>query len=201
MIRFSISEGAREAQGLGLGLSIVDRIARVLRLEIRIFSNKGKGTRFSVILPVSNASELAEPVKASAEARAGVALTGLTVYCLDNDARILDGMQLVIERWGCRVHGFASLAAIEEAPRTIPAPDLVLADYHLDGENGLDAIRQLRAIFGDGMPAVLVTADRSSEVRAAAEALDVPVLNKPVKPAALRSLMTRMSKLTPAAAE
>lgn len=196
-----LDEGAREAQGLGLGLSIVDRIARVLRLEIRIFSNKGKGTRFSVILPVSNASEPAEPVKASAEARAGVALTGLTVYCLDNDARILDGMQLVIERWGCRVHGFASLAAIEEAPRTIPAPDLVLADYHLDGENGLDAIRRLRAIFGAGTPAVLVTADRSSEVRAAAEALDVPVLNKPVKPAALRSLMTRMSKLTPAAAE
>jgi CheY-like chemotaxis protein len=149
---------------------------------------------------VSSAVEPVQPVEVSPEARAGVALTGLTVYCIDNDARILDGMRLLIERWGCRVYGFAGVAAIEEARSTLPPPDLVLADYHLDGENGLDAIRRLRAMFGSGMPAVLVTADRSSEVRAASEALDVPVLNKPVKPAALRSLMTRMRKLTLAAA-
>ena len=63
-----LDEGAREAQGLGLGLSIVDRIARVLRLEIQIGSRKGKGTRFSVVLPVTEASE--PPVQLD-EARAG----------------------------------------------------------------------------------------------------------------------------------
>ena len=57
----------------------------------------------------------------------------------------------------------------------IPAPDLVLADYHLDGETGLDVIRKLRKLWGERLPAVLITADRSHEVRAAAEGLDVPV--------------------------
>jgi Na+/proline symporter/signal transduction histidine kinase/ActR/RegA family two-component response regulator len=196
-----LEEGAREAQGLGLGLSIVDRIARVLRLEIRIFSDKGKGTRFSVILPVSAAAEPGQPAETKPEARAIVALNGLVVFCLDNDQRILEGMRLLLERWGCRVWTFTGLAAIETARAALPAPDIVLADYHLDGDDGLDAIGRLRRMFGAELAAVLVTADRSGEVRAAAEALDVPVLNKPVKPAQLRSLMTRMRRVTQAAAE
>ncbi|TGR60026.1 ATP-binding protein, partial [Mesorhizobium sp. M2D.F.Ca.ET.223.01.1.1] len=86
-------EGAREAEGLGLGLSIVDRIARVLRLEIRIFSNPGKGTRFSVLLPI--AAVAAPPRETGrAPARSASTLAGLNVLCIDNDARILDGMRL-----------------------------------------------------------------------------------------------------------
>ena len=77
----------------------------------------------------------------------------------------------------------------------------MLADYHLDSENGLDTIRKVRAMFGADIAGILVTADRSTEVRAAAELMDVPVINKPVKPAALRSLITRMRRMTPAAAE
>jgi CheY-like chemotaxis protein len=80
-------------------------------------------------------------------------------------------------------------------------PDIILADYHLDGETGLDLIRKLRARFGEAVPAVLVTADRSNEVREAADLMDVPVVNKPLKPAVLRSLMTRLRRMTPAAAE
>jgi Na+/proline symporter/signal transduction histidine kinase/ActR/RegA family two-component response regulator len=196
-----LEEGAREAQGLGLGLSIVDRIARVLRLEIRIFSDKGKGTRFSVILPKTAAPQPAEVAEVKPQAPAGVALSGLVVFCIDNDARILDGMRLLIERWGCRVWTFAGSQAVEAQRATLPAPDIVLADYHLDRENGLDAIRRLRRLFGAETAAVLVTADRSGEVRAAAAAMDVPVLNKPVKPAALRSMMTRMRRVAAAAAE
>ena len=98
-----LDEGAREAEGLGLGLSIVDRIARVLRLEIRIFSNPGKGTRFSVILPVAAVPEPRREIEAKAPARAAASLAGLTVLCIDNDARILDGMRLLLEGWGCNV--------------------------------------------------------------------------------------------------
>jgi len=60
-------------------------------------------------------------------------------------------------------------------------------------------IARLRDIHGSDLPAVLVTADRSTEVRAAAAALDVPVINKPLKPAVLRSMMARVRPLASAA--
>jgi CheY-like chemotaxis protein len=90
--------------------------------------------------------------------------------------------------------------SIAEAAR-IEVPDIILADYHLDGETGLDLIRELRTRFAAAVPAVLVTADRSNEVRAAADLMDIPVVHKPLKPAVLRSLITRMRRTTPAAAE
>lgn len=192
-----LDDGAREAHGLGLGLSIVDRIARVLKLELQIFSDKGRGTRFSVILPVSD-SEPEQPAAKTQPLPATVAMRGLTVFCIDNDARILDGMRSLLENWGCTVHTFPGSQAALAAAKKL-APDIILADYHLDGETGLDAIGVLRAIVGAGTPAVLLTADRSNEVRAAADAMEVPVINKPIKPAVLRSMMTRMRRLAPAA--
>ncbi len=194
-----LDEGAREAQGLGLGLSIVDRIARVLRLEIRLFSNQGKGTRFSIVLPVAEAAAAAPEIKPRTIARAGSTLAGLTVACIDNDARILEGMRLLIEGWGCAVTTFSGSTDFQTRAESAPQPDLILADYHLDGETGLEVIIRLRRHYRDAIPAVLVTADRTSEVRTAAAELDVPVINKPVKPAALRTMMARVKPLAPAA--
>jgi CheY-like chemotaxis protein len=191
-----LDEGAREAEGLGLGLSIVDRIARVLRLEIRIFSMPGKGTRFSVILPVA-AVQAPRPDAKDTPARASSSLAGLNVLCIDNDARILDGMRLLLEGWGCSVET-ASGSQDLMRPGAAP-PDIVLADYHLDGGTGLEAIAALRAAYGEGLACVLITADRSSEVRAAAGELDIAVVNKPLKPAVLRSMMARVRPLAPAA--
>ncbi|MER9650230.1 PAS domain-containing hybrid sensor histidine kinase/response regulator [Mesorhizobium sp. M0199] len=192
-----LDEGMREAEGLGLGLSIVDRIARVLRLEIRIFSNPGKGTRFSVLLPVAAVQPPRREAEAKPPARATTSLAGLHVLCIDNDGRILDGMRLLLEGWGCSVD---TLSGAEDLDRSaMHRPDIVLADYHLDDKTGLELIAQLRAIHGEDLPAVLVTADRSSEVRAAAGRLDVPVISKPLKPAMLRSMMARVRPLAPAA--
>jgi CheY-like chemotaxis protein len=194
-----LDEGVREAQGLGLGLSIVDRIARVLRLEIQIDSSRGKGTRFSVILPVTQAVEPVVAAETRSPLPATGALNGLTVICIDNDARILEGMRLLLEGWGCNVSIYSGSEAFSRGRPAGEAPDMVLADYHLDGETGLDVIRKLRALYGNDMPAVLLTADRSNEVRAAADLIDVPVINKPVKPAALRSMMTRVRRMAHAA--
>ena len=195
-----LEEGAKEAQGLGLGLSIVDRIARVLRLELQVDSGRGRGTRFSVILPVTDVEEPAAAVEAAPPLQPGAALNGMAVLCIDNDARILEGMRLLFEGWGCQVLTHSGSKSIADAG-PIAVPDIILADYHLDGETGLDLIRKLRTRFGEAIPAVLVTADRSNEVREAADLMDVPVINKPLKPAVLRSLMTRLSRMTPAAAE
>jgi Na+/proline symporter/CheY-like chemotaxis protein len=194
-----LEEGVREAQGLGLGLSIVDRIARVLRLELQIDSGRGKGSRFSVILPISRAQEAAMADRPPRQLQPTAALNGMFVLCIDNDSKILEGMRLLLEGWGCTVitrSGSALLAMPDQV-----CPEIVLADYHLDGENGLDVIRQVRKHYHADIPAVLITADRSNEVREAADLLDVPVINKPLKPAALRSMMTRLRRMTPTAAE
>jgi Na+/proline symporter/CheY-like chemotaxis protein/two-component sensor histidine kinase len=194
-----LEEGVREAEGLGLGLSIVDRIARVLRLEIRIYSMPGKGTRFSVIMPMTTAEHARHDVRSEQGSRGAATLDGLNVACIDNDQRILDGMRVLLEGWGCHVAAYSGMAAIEAEGQKSAIPDLILADYHLDGDTGLDAIAKLRALHGRETPAVLVTADRSSEVRAAAARLDVPVINKPVKPAVLRSMIARVKPLASAA--
>ena len=191
----AFDEGAREASGLGLGLSIVDRIARMLRLEIRIFSRHDRGTRFSVLLPVTAASMPERAPRVQPRRRGPASLDGLKVSCIDNDPRILEGMRLLLEGWGCSVETLTGSQSLDRGPR----PDIVLADYHLDGETGLEAIAAIRALHGEQTPAVLVTADRSSEVRAAAAELDVPMISKPLKPAVLRTMMARMRPVAPAA--
>ncbi|MCR5858365.1 NahK/ErcS family hybrid sensor histidine kinase/response regulator [Mesorhizobium sp. J428] len=195
-----LDEGAKEAQGLGLGLSIVDRIARVLRLELRLGSTE-KGTMFSVLLPISAAQELPLPERGRVERQGAFSVDGMTVYCIDNDERILEGMRQLLEGWGCRavpISGSAALDAMDA--KELPRPDIVFADYHLDDETGFDLIAALRLRFGEDVPAVLVTADRSADVRQKAANLDIPILNKPVKPAGLRSMLARYQR-TAAAAE
>jgi CheY-like chemotaxis protein/anti-sigma regulatory factor (Ser/Thr protein kinase) len=192
-----LDEGVREAPGLGLGLSIVDRIARVLRLELQLESAKGKGTRFSVILPVTRAT----PQPAAVEPQAGpapiFALSGLSALCIDNDPRILEGMRLLLEGWGCLVRTAAGSAVLDEEPAG--RPDVILADYHLDREDGLELIARLRSRYGHETPALLLTADRSEELKAMAARMEVGILNKPIKPAALRAMLSRYRKVLSAA--
>ncbi|WP_144860157.1 PAS domain-containing hybrid sensor histidine kinase/response regulator [Mesorhizobium sp. J18] len=192
-----LDDGMREAEGLGLGLSIVDRIARVLRREIQLQSRLGSGTRFSVILPVTEAIEAMRAEGIQPPVHGNMMLKGMSVLCIDNDPRILDGMRLLLAGWGCEV---TTIAGSSDADALATAPSLILADYHLDREDGLEAIARLRARFGSDIPAILITADRSNEVRRAAEKMGIPILNKPVRPAVLRTILTQQRKM-PAAAE
>jgi CheY-like chemotaxis protein len=81
------------------------------------------------------------------------------------------------------------------------APDGLLVDYHLDDGNGIAAIAELRRRFGSELPAILITADRSPHVRADARAQGIQLLHKPLKPAALRALLTQWRMHRLAAAE
>lgn len=190
-----LDEGAREAQGLGLGLSIVDRIARVLQLEIRINSVPHRGTCFSVLLPMTDARAETGQETAAPRGRPDVILAGYDVLCIDNDVRILEGMRLLLEGWGCRVRTMTGMPALEAERAETRRPEMILADYHLDGEDGLAVVERLRTIWGGAIPAVLITADRTNEVRNAAAAMDVAVLSKPLKPAALRALLMRYRQM------
>ena len=187
-----LEAGARTARGLGLGLSIVDRIARVLGADMGLRSRAGEGSVFFVHAPVTGAVAAARAAQDQAAPAAHRPLSGLTVLAIDNEERILDGMQNLLTGWGCRFAGGAdeneAAARLDDGAR----PDVVIADYHLnEGHNGLAAIAALRARFGAELPAILITADRSDDVMARAAAADVKMLPKPLKPAALRALLSQ----------
>jgi Na+/proline symporter/CheY-like chemotaxis protein len=194
-----LDQGARIARGLGLGLSIVERVARVLGCEIEVESVVGRGSRFGVMVALSNAVAVDLPAR---DIRVDPSqLVGTMALCIDNEPAVLDGMETMLRGWGCEVIKApdlaVALAAIEESPTV---PNGLLVDYHLDYGNGIEAIAALRARCGD-LPAILITADRSPSVREQARAENIQLLNKPLKPAALRALLAQWRVLRVAAAE
>ena len=113
-------------------------------------------------------------------------MCGALIVCIENDAAILDGMKTLLTGWDAEVIAVAdpeaAIEAIEAAGKPVTG---LLVDYHLDRGNGIAAIRDIRSRFGEAIPAILITADRSPHVRAAAREENIAVLNKPVKPASL----------------
>lgn len=188
-----LEEGKRAAPGLGLGLSIVQRLSETLNHKVWFESQVDKGSTFYVTVPLA-VDGLKTAEKAEQPKRTNDNLNGQLVYCIDNEEIILDGMKTLLSGWGCNVvcfeHSSEMLKAIGE---NVPA--VLIADYHLNNEDGLDAISKARLKSQKEFLAVLLTADRSAAVRNAAKAVDVTLMNKPLKPAALRALLTRLSKI------
>lgn len=183
-----LEEGVREAEGLGLGLSIVERIGKVLKLPVNIKSQVNRGTTMSIVIAGVNPTKEQAQLKATPPPKNLAGLPQLRLLCIDNDLRILDGMKTLLSGWSndvvCVSDGQAALSQTKR-------PDFVLVDYHLNNETGISVITQLRDKFGADLPAILVTADRSNEVKGLAAAIDVVILNKPLKPAALRAVLAR----------
>jgi CheY-like chemotaxis protein/two-component sensor histidine kinase len=192
---FTRLESAQQtATGLGLGLSIVERLARVLEHPVGVRSTPARGSVFSVQIPTAardNAVEKITPPRRPS--RKQTAMGGMVVAAIDNDPRILEGMQGLLRQWQCTsVCAKSSHEAALLLEQTGLHPDVVLADYHLgNAENGIEAIVRLRAIYGSDLPGILITADRSAEVRDRAAEENVYVLHKPVKPASLRALLSQ----------
>ena len=190
-----LEQGARIAPGLGLGLSIVKRIVSALDHAIELDSRVGKGSRFSVFVPRVMGVPAAPEPEPPAPPPVDASLAGLNVLCVDNESAILSAMETLLGGWGCTVKTATSLRQIaQEGMIEGWVPDLVLMDYHLDQTSGLDAIEWLRQQVGGHLPAALLTADRSHQVRALADNRGIPILPKPIKPAALRALLNQVSK-------
>lgn len=196
---YRLDEGAKVARGLGLGLSIVQRIGRVLDHKIDLRSMPGRGSRFSVEVPRSSAVPIQAPRELANVDRGR--LQGISVLCIDNEPKVLDGMDALLGGWGCQVLKAPDLATAIAAMTETHVPNGLLVDYHLDRGNGLEAIVELRRRFGADLPAILITADRTPLVRDEARAHNVVVLSKPLKPAALRALMAQWRVQRVAAAE
>lgn len=182
---------AADRKGVGLGLAIVERIARILGYHIEVRSWPGRGSVFSIDVPIGEAMPL--PVhQAAPQPGAGNPLPGRRLLVLDNEVSILESMGALLGQWGCEV-----VAATDQAGALLAlqgrAPELILADFHLDhGVVGCEVVRHLREHFGTAIPAVIITADRSDQCRRSLNKLGAPLLNKPVKPGKLRAVLSQL---------
>ncbi|MEO8011831.1 MAG: hybrid sensor histidine kinase/response regulator, partial [Dokdonella sp.] len=186
-------------KGLGLGLSICERMAHLLGHRLSVRSQAGHGCVFAIDLPrVPTPLEL--PARNADRSRTVGITRGLHALCLDNDASILEGMSALLSRWGvsCDIAETTHDALAAVARRR---PDLILADYHLDdGEDGISALGRLRAACQPPPPSALITADNSAELKALARELGYALLRKPAKPAALRAMIAQLGRRAPSAA-
>jgi len=181
-------------QGMGLGLAIVQRLCALLAVPLRLRSRPGRGTVFTLRLPL--ASALAQPL--SAEGTATVAglptlAQGDVVLVVDDAAEIRMAMGALLRGWGCQVLTAASLDTLRPQlmALTVP-PRLILCDLRLQGtDDGLVVIEQLRSGFNDDVPAILVTGDTGPDRLRDAAASGLGLLHKPVSEAALRLAIGR----------
>lgn len=173
-------------QGLGLGLSIAERIARLLGSRVELHSRPERGTAFAIALPSVPAPAGTGSVPA---VRAGLA--GAHVLVLDNDRMALASLAGLLQGWGCSVDTLADGEAALAAQAARPA-DLWLLDYHLDdGDTGIDAWKRLSARHG-AVPALVLSADATDAVRREVAEHGLGLLQKPVRPLALKSVLGRM---------
>lgn len=189
---FKRLEATRKLPGHGLGLAIVRRSCALLGHEARLHSEVGRGSTFSVVMPVARAIRAA-PAPAAAHDRRPEAASG-AILVIDNDHAILAGMRALLENWGHE----AITAASPDAPEVLVAARtglaLMLVDYHLEDDlTGDLAVARIRAAHGGDLPAAIVTADRSEEVKAKLAAAGLPILTKPVKPVKLRALLRQLA--------
>ncbi|HUY02334.1 MAG TPA: ATP-binding protein [Rhodocyclaceae bacterium] len=178
-------------QGLGLGLAIVERTARLLDHPLTMNSLPGVGSRFAIEVPIAPPG-VAAPTTVAAAPPQGQ-FEGLRVLVIDDDALARQGLAVLLESWGCRV------SAAEDAEQAMALayddgrPDLIACDYRLrHGQNGIGALALLHARGGLAVPAFLISGDTDPGLMKSAADAGIPLLHKPVQPARLRALMHRL---------
>ena len=171
-------------QGLGLGLAIADRIAGLLDSDIGLRSTPGRGSVFSIAV-----KRVAE---AAAQRTNPQGIGGLRVLVVDNEPQALAALQGLLVAWGCDVIAVADGHAASASLAREPA-DLWIFDYHLDaGDDGVALQQRLSQRFGK-VPCMILSADQTGSVRVAAQEAGLPLLVKPLRPLALKSMLDRLA--------
>jgi Na+/proline symporter/signal transduction histidine kinase/CheY-like chemotaxis protein len=188
------SHQTRAEKGLGLGLAIADGLCRVLEHPLQVRSWPGKGSVFSVCVPL--ARKPTQQAQRDTLAQQDTPLSGCQVLCIDNEDSILTGMHSLLSRWGCQVWTARNRLECEHLLSEEVRPHLALVDYHLDeGDTGTELMAWLRTRLGEPVPGVVISADGRAELIDEVHAAGLDYLAKPVKPAALRALVSRHLKL------
>jgi signal transduction histidine kinase len=192
---YQVDNLARErSKGLGLGLNIVQRTAQLLGHTLQLWSSPGKGSRFRVDVPLTASGKTMDR-RVSVRKDAPDDLAGLVVHIIEDDLLARAALANLLLSWGVTVVEASNLGpAIEQVQQGLRA-HLIISDYRLPGhQNGIDAVRQLRASADREVPACLLSGDTDPELMRLAKEAGLTLMHKPVRPAKLRSLLGRLVK-------
>ncbi|MDP5460304.1 PAS-domain containing protein [Alishewanella sp. SMS8] len=195
---YRIDATAKGQQGLGLGLGVVNRMAKLLGHELLVKSWPGKGTVFSIRLPLVLGKRRQElPLPSPLQQRP---LPGLSVVCVDDDAANLAALKVLLQQWQITdVQCFYDEQELLSYAPNHPAPDVIIIDYQLGQHlNGLDVYRQIRQYWGE-VNGILVSASPQADLAVLAKAESLMFLAKPIKPGALRATLNHFKMLKRAA--
>jgi CheY-like chemotaxis protein len=186
---YQLNNPARDrSRGLGLGLATVRRIVQLLGHPLWLRSTVGKGSRFTLEVPIADPARV-QSVAQTIEQKVPNLIGGKLIIVIDDEESVRLGMRSLLESWGCKC-----IAAMDsaEALKSINgrAPDFIIADLRLRGDStGIDAIRELRAELGNGIPAVLISGDTATEQLRKVSAAGLTMMHKPLKAVRLRALL------------
>lgn len=175
--------------GLGLGLAIVQRVAKMLDHELTASSPPGRGASFTIAVPLASQPE-AEP-QAESSAKAAPETTDLGnrhVLVVEDEPEVRSALARLLGEWGMRVSEAGDAESAEAAVTDRPPPDLVLVDYNLGkGPNGLDVVRRIEQRMGRRVAALVVTGATGPETLVTLKASGIPWATKPLDPPMLRA--------------
>jgi signal transduction histidine kinase/CheY-like chemotaxis protein len=184
---------AHQRKGLGLGLAIVKRLADLMGASVGLRSQPGRGSLFSLELPLGKWVPQAQPML-SGKALLSLTLEGRTIVVVEDEPAVLSGLEALLHGWGASILAFDSVAACSAWARTahgsMPRPDLLIVDYRLEqGLTGADALAMLRERFGEDLPAIVITGSTMSALDLEAQQKNFHLLIKPVVPNKLRAMI------------
>ncbi|WP_421904224.1 hybrid sensor histidine kinase/response regulator [Mameliella sp.] len=187
---FARAENVSLASGVGLGLSVVDRACKLLGHRLWVRSKPGVGSLFCIELDRVPGRRVPAEAQAVAPADTDLELERI-ILVIENDPDVLFAMTQKLEHWGASVLAAPSTAEALMHVRDMGlAPDIVLADYQLDGDDtGVRAITEIRRETGVHVPAIVITADRREKIRRQGAELGFTVMHKPVQLSKLRPLI------------
>lgn len=178
-------------KGLGLGLAIAKRMADAIGASIDVQSVPGRGSVFSVTVPLGAARDAILLPPPHQVERMPVA--GKRILIVDNDEAVLEALACTVEGWGCStLIAVSQVTALEAVEQGDIAPDMIIADYHLEDDRGTAVVGRLRALFDRPIPAVIVTADRAAGVPEELRRQGWNVVTKPVDQARLHEACQRV---------
>ncbi|MCI2262677.1 hybrid sensor histidine kinase/response regulator [Xanthomonas indica] len=189
-----LGDGVANDRGAGLGLAIVERIGRLLGHRIGLRSHLGRGSVFSVTVPLGDAAAAQRQAPAAMASDNGddPILHGCRVWCIDDDPRVCEASRTLLTRWACQVELAAGPEQALATAQPAQAPELVLLDVRMGDRDGPSLFAQLCARWQAEPRVILITAEADPALRALAQERGWGFLAKPVRAPALRALMTQM---------